>query len=297
MSVAKPIPPALLTWAQKFVGPVGPVRDVSHGRVNSRVWHLTCASGVVFAKLAPNPKSFSRDTRALREVAPGMEPGTAPLLLAADPLQLALLLSPVPGRMVKSLSLSRAEQRMLHQRAGRWLGRFHGRGAELSAQDHADAAAEVARAAAGGEKHLDQAAGLLGPTHRRTVRWHAAALGQLGPLPTAFIHGDFQERNWLLDGDLEACVFGAVDLERARPHAAVADFVPLASGSWAGRPDLRDAFLEGYGRMLSDEEVWALRCLCAVDAASAIAWGVPNGDHAIVDRGRATLARLEVQSV
>ncbi|MCX5357798.1 aminoglycoside phosphotransferase family protein [Streptomyces sp. NBC_00124] len=296
MSVAKPIPSALLGWAQSVVGPVHLARDVSHDRDNSLVWTLSCATGVVFAKVAPTPKAFARDTRALREVAPGMEPGTAPLLLAADPLQQALLLSPVPGRMVKSLSLTRAEQRTLHRQAGRWLRRFHGGIGELSPLDRADAAAEVARAATVGEKHLVRAGDLITPEGHRTVRRHAAALGRLGPLPAGYIHGDFQERNWLLDAGPAARVFGTVDLERARPHAAVADLVPLACGSWVGHPDLQDAFFEGYGRPLTAEEQGALRCLSVLDAASAIAWGVPNGDDLIVARGRATLARLEVQA-
>jgi hypothetical protein len=296
MSVAPPIPPALLQWARRIAGPVHRVRDASHDRGDSRVWQLTCETGVVFAKLSPSPKAFGRATRALREVSPGLDPGTAPLLLAADPHQQALLLSLVPGRVVKSLCLTPAEQRMLHRQAGSWLGRFHGGPGELSAQDHADAAAEVARASAGGEEHLRRATGLLGPQEQRTVRWHAAALGRLGPLPSAFIHGAFQERNWLLDIAPAARGFGAVDLDRARPHAAVADLVHLAGGSWVNRPDLQEAFCEGYGRALTAEEEWALRGLCALDAASAIAWGVPNGDGEIVERGRATLARLEVQA-
>ncbi|MFF4205617.1 phosphotransferase [Streptomyces sp. NPDC001668] len=296
MSVTKPIPPALLQWAQTVVGPVHLVRDVSRDRANSRVWMLTCATSIVFVKLAPNATSFGRDTRALREVAPGMEPGTAPLLLAAEPQQLALLLSVVPGRMVTSLRVRPAEQRMLHRWAGVWLRRFHGGLGELSAQDHADAAAEVARTADGCERHLDRARDLISPQDRRTVRWYAAALGRLGPLAAGYIHGDFQERNWLLDRGPAASVFGAVDLERARPHAAVADLVPLACGSWVGRPDLQRAFLDGYGRALTAEERWALRCLCVLDAASDIAWGVPNHDLEIVERGRATLARLEVQA-
>lgn len=296
MSVGKPIPPALLRWAQNVVGPVHRVRDVSHDRTNSCVWDLSCAAGRVFAKVAPSAASFARDTRALREVAPGMDPGTAPLLLAADPLQQALLLTPVPGRTAKVLSLTRAEQRALHRQAGRWLRRFHGGTWELSAQDHADAAAEVARAAAGADNHLGRAGALIAPEGHRTVQWHATALGRLGPLPVGFIHGDYQERNWLLDADALARGFGAVDLERARPHAAVADLVPLACGSWVGRPDLQEAFLDGYGRALTAEEQWALRCLCALDAASAISWGAPHGDLEIVARGRATLARLEVQA-
>ncbi|MFE1292382.1 aminoglycoside phosphotransferase family protein [Streptomyces sp. NPDC058751] len=297
MSVEKPIPPALLRWARNVVGPVHLVRDVSHDRDTSLVWRLSCAIGTVFAKVASSPTSFARATRALREAAPGMEPGTAPLLLAADPLQRALLLSPVPGRTVKALSPAPAAQRMLHRQAGRWLRRFHGGPGELSPQDHADAAAEVARAAAGAEEHLDRAGDLITAEGRRTVRWHAAVLGRLGSPPAGYVHGDFQERNWLLDTGPAAPVFGAVDLERARPHAVVADLVPLVCGSWLHRPDLQEAFLDGYGRTLTAEEHGALRCLSVLDAASAIAWGAPAGDDVIVARGRATLARLEVHAL
>ncbi|MFE9880174.1 hypothetical protein [Streptomyces sp. NPDC005784] len=69
-----------------------------------------------------------------------------------------------------------------------------------------------------------------------------------------------------------------------------------ACGAWGGRPDLEEAFWDGYGCVLTGEEERALRCLSALDATSAIAWGVPNGDLEIVERGRATLARLEVQA-
>ncbi|WP_147474122.1 MULTISPECIES: hypothetical protein [Streptomyces] len=84
-----------------------------------------------------------------------------------------------------------------------------------------------------------------------------------------------------------------VDLERARPHAVVFDIVRLACGPWVGRPDLRAAFFEGYGRELTDKVERSLRCLAALDAVSAISWGVPHHDPEIVARGRATLARLE----
>ncbi|MCQ9179260.1 aminoglycoside phosphotransferase family protein [Streptomyces sp. IBSBF 2953] len=191
MSVAKPIPPALLEWAQSTVGQIRSVRDVSHKRINSRVWELTCSAGRVFVKVAPNPTFFSRETRALREVTPGLEPGTAPLLLTADPQQLALLVSSVPGQPPKSLSLTPADQRGLHRKAGSWLQRFHGGPADLTTNHHAAAAAEVTRAATGAEKHLQQAGDLISPEERRTVRWHAAELGRTGTLPVGFIHGDF----------------------------------------------------------------------------------------------------------
>ncbi|WP_345126076.1 phosphotransferase [Streptomyces chiangmaiensis] len=127
-------------------------------------------------------------------------------------------------------------------------------------------------------------------TERELVRRHAAGLALLGPLPVGYVHGDFQERNWLHDPGTGA--LAVVDLERARPHAAVLDVVRLACGPWARLPELRTAFFEGFGRELTATERTALRCLSALDAASAIAWGVPHDDKEVVERGHATLARL-----
>ncbi|MET7685684.1 hypothetical protein [Streptomyces sp. NPDC005423] len=45
---------------------------------------------------------------------------------------------------------------------------------------------------------------------------------------------------------------------------------------------------------LPKEKQLASRRLSALDAASAISRSVPNGDDNIIERGRATLARLEV---
>ncbi|QYX75143.1 hypothetical protein [Streptomyces akebiae] len=90
-------------------------------------------------------------------------------------------------------------------------------------------------------------------------------------------------------------VVGAVDLERARPHAAVADLVTLACGSWVGRPDLQHAFFEGYAvRSPPKSSGRCAACLCWMRRAPSR--GGPNGDDEIVACGRATLARLEVQA-
>ena len=83
-----------------------------------------------------------------------------------------------------------------------------------------------------------------------------------------------------------------IDFERAEPGLAVRDFVRLEYGAWDGRPLLRDAFLDGYGRALTADEESALRDLAALDAVSAIQWGSANNDTDIMTRGYRTLARL-----
>ncbi len=54
-----------------------------------------------------------------------------------------------------------------------------------------------------------------------------------------------------------------VDFEWCRLDARVADLARLHIGIWERRPDLRDAFLSGYGRELGDTGRAALRG-CAV---------------------------------
>ncbi|MFF1675881.1 aminoglycoside phosphotransferase family protein [Streptomyces sp. NPDC058256] len=290
MSTPKPLPSLLSEWAEEVVGPVQAVRDVSHDRPNSRVWQLTCGTDRVFLKVAPTPTFYVRETRAYREAAPALETGRVPRLLETHAQQQSLLMTQVPGRNVQTLALTPAQQRAVHRQAGRWLRRFHGSPGDLTPTDHADAVSEVARAVRGAEAHLESAGDLIGKEEQEIVRQHATELAGLGPLSGGYAHGDFQERNWLLD--TEAGTLAVVDLERARPHAAVVDFVRLACGPWVGRSDLREAFCDGYGRTLTSIEETALRCLTALDAASAISWGVPHHDREIVQRGYATLARL-----
>ncbi|MFD7480083.1 aminoglycoside phosphotransferase family protein [Streptomyces sp. NPDC059837] len=290
---SKTLSAAVHAWAEGVLGPLTVVRDASHPRPGSQVWEVTHRGDGArhFVKISPTPKFFARETRAYRQTAPALGRGSVPRLVESNPQQQALLLTAVPGRGVKSLPLSAARQRAVHRQAGAWLSRFHGGPRDLSPRDHAEAAAETARAIHSAEKHLERARDLIGARDRETVRRHAAELTRLGPLPHGYVHGDFQERNWLLDtGPGRLAV---VDLERARPHAVVFDMVLLACGPWVGRPDLRAAFFEGYGRELTDKEERSLRCLSALDAASAISWGVPHHDPEIVERGRATLARLE----
>ncbi|MGW2491463.1 hypothetical protein ACWCV9_30180 [Streptomyces sp. NPDC001606] len=234
MTLVQPIPAPVLMWTQRTLGPVQDAHDVPHDRPTSRVWQLTGATGRAYLKLTPSPGAFARETRALREVAPGM--------------------------------------------------------------DHMDATGEVRRIADSGADHLDRAGDLLVPGRQRTVREHAAELTRLGPLPAGYVHGDYQERNRLLARHPAGTVFVAVDFARGRPHAAVADFAPLARDPWADRPDLRNAFFEGYGRTPTAAEEPALRCLSALDAVGVVARGVPNGDREVAVRGRATAARLEART-
>ncbi|MDX3402440.1 hypothetical protein B0E38_01425 [Streptomyces sp. 111WW2] len=64
------------------------------------------------------------------------------------------------------------------------------------------------------------------------------------------------------------------------------------SDAWAGRPDLYEAVMDGYGRPFTPAEEEHLAVLAALDALSGIQYGAAHGDPELVERGTRTLARL-----
>ncbi|WP_367323616.1 phosphotransferase [Streptomyces sp. HUAS ZL42] len=287
MTRSKPLPEPLRGWASSVVGHVMAVRDAAWPRVASRVWELTCGDGKrFFLKVAPTPKFFAYETRAYRSAVPSLGAGHAPRLLGTLPQQLALLLTAAPGTSVPALDLTDGQRQSVHRHAGALLRRLHGDGG-LDAEARAEVEAQAVRLAEKADKHLARAGDLFTDRDRAVVEQAVRQLPEMRLLPAAYAHGDFQERNWLWSqGNL-----ALVDFERARHTWAVWDLVRLACGPWEGRPDLQEAFLDGYGRALTDIEQHALGCLAALDAVSGLTWGTLN-DPPVAERSRRTLDRL-----
>ncbi|MET8983612.1 aminoglycoside phosphotransferase family protein [Streptomyces sp. NPDC004539] len=281
-------PTAALAWAAAALGARPAAEDVSHPRETSRVWSLTLPTGTRFyLKISARPVAYERETLALRHAAPALGTGRAPRLRASNAQHLALLLTAVPGHPVKRQTLTPAEEARAHRQAGTLLSRFHHAG-DLSAARRKEAAQALRSTADGAGNHLHDAC--LTVPERRLVRGLTARLRALPPLPLAFVHGDAGDRNLLWSPAHRRA--GWIDFARSRFATAVQDFVLLACTTWTDRPDLRAAFLEGYGRDLTPEEKQALACLAALDAVNCLARGPALGDAAVTARGRRTLDRL-----
>ncbi|WP_370132467.1 aminoglycoside phosphotransferase family protein [Streptacidiphilus sp. EB103A] len=277
----------ILSWAQGLVGLVDSVRDVSWPRESSRVWELNGTGGRHFLKLSPDRLAFDRETYAYRGAAPKLGDGRAPVLVDADPVAMALLLTAVPGAVVKGLTLTAGEEGDIHRQAGALLRRLHDT-ATPSAHTRLEAAADTSRLLDQGARQLAVWTPLLTAAQRLLVGDLIDELRGTSELPAAFLHGDWQPRNWLWSGEL-----AAVDFEQSRYGPAVDDFVLLASGPWwLDRPDLRESFISGYGRTLNGAEQRALRGLAGLAAAGGIARGTAAADLELVRRGQLTLNRL-----
>ncbi|MFE6847651.1 phosphotransferase enzyme family protein [Streptomyces sp. NPDC057686] len=292
MRPSKPLSAAVRRWVEQRIGPLVSVRDASHDRDCSRVWELEGADGVHrYVKVSPGERFFTRETRAYRHVVPALGYRRAPHLLDSRAQDLVLLLTAVPGVPAKELALAAGDWRTLHRQAGALCARLHEAG-KLDRADRVEAEASLEAAADGAQKYLARAGDRLTEGEQQLIRDHAAQLRRVGPVPVGYIHGDNQPRNWLWS---EAGL-ALVDFERTRPAARVQDLVILAATQWVDHPDREKAFLQAYGRPLTDAERHALRCLTALDAVNCLAWGPDNNDQTVTARGRRTLDRLMRES-
>jgi thiamine kinase-like enzyme len=101
-------------------------------------------------------------------------------------------------------------------------------------------------------------------------------------------HRDYTPRNWLVD----AGAVYIVDFEWSRLDVWVSDLARLHLGIWATRPDLRDAFLNGYGRELDGADHAMLHGCAVVTAVWMLVKAHETRQASFEDGSRAALQLL-----
>jgi Ser/Thr protein kinase RdoA (MazF antagonist) len=218
-----------------------------------------------------------REVHAYRHWTPALG-SSAPQLVAADAQALAIVTTALDGRPHPGPLTATA-----HHHAGTILRRFHDAepprtlpGYRAWLRDRADYWTGRARP-------------FLSAADLGNASAHLAALQQAGDADGVPCHLDFQPRNWLLG---PAADLYLVDFEHARTDLPLRDLVRLRFRAWPARPDLKDAFLNGYGRDLTGSDTETLQHLGALDALTAIARGHQNHDIQLVQYGHSTLRQL-----
>ncbi|MCU1520673.1 MAG: aminoglycoside phosphotransferase [Arthrobacter sp.] len=118
----------------------------------------------------------------------------------------------------------------------------------------------------------------IGESRTEKVR---AILAAYRPEPVVIVptHGDWQPRNWLMNGsELRIIDFGRFEF---RP--AISDFCRLAVHQWRSSPGLETAFFEGYGSDPRDSEAWNMMLLR--EAVSTAAWAFQVDEHEFEKQG------------
>jgi hypothetical protein len=264
---------AALEAAARLIGPceITEALGPAVARISAR-----CGEEYIVKKHADRDK-HDREVHAYRYWTPALGP-SAPQLVVADAQALTIVTTALDGRPHPGPLTAAA-----HQRAGTILRRFHDAEPPRPLLGYRDwlrdrAAYWTARATP-----------FMSASDIGTARAHLAAIQQGADPHGVPCHLDFQPRNWLLG---PAADLYLVDFEHARADLPLRDLVRLRFRAWPGRPDFKDAFLNGYGRDLTGSDTETLHHLGALDALTAIARGHQNHDTQLIRYGHSTLRQL-----
>jgi hypothetical protein len=262
--------------------PVVVHRDYSWAHGESTVVEVRDAEGTPWiVKQVRDPDAFTQEVRALREWAPRLGEGMAPSLRAAVADSLLIVMDRLPGRA--GTAATGAEFRQ----AGRLVRRLHE--AEPATAD----CDFPARAASSVDKWVRRVPGVVGGADLDFVRAQIRLMESMPAARNGPIHNDNQPRNWLTDS---AGTVRVIDFGKAKRDVQLRDFDRMRHQEWRDRPDLRDAFFDGYGRTLSDGEEQMLTCIGAVAAVTTILWARAHADGSFERHGWRTLEFLRATS-
>jgi Ser/Thr protein kinase RdoA (MazF antagonist) len=284
------LPHELLAFSEQVLGPCELVSDCSWGHRMSSVVSLRDGAGATwFLKQHKDHERYEAEVTAYHRWVPALG-GRAPRLRASDESLDAIILSPVPGESPAWPAAAsdgcdderRASEAAVQRSAGALLRELHHGQPELPWDDFGAAMAE----------EFDQlapfAAGLL------TSRELAAARSEVKELTgqrcdgRVACHRDYTPRNWLVD----AGTVYVVDFEWSRLDVWVSDLARLHLGIWASRPDLRDAFMSGYGRQLADADRALLHGCAVLTAVWLLVKAHETGQRSFEEGSRMALQRL-----
>jgi Ser/Thr protein kinase RdoA (MazF antagonist) len=280
------MPEKLLEFAQKHLGIVKTAKARGWKHQETGVWELETEQGRVFLKNHRQAVKFDQELRVFQEVLPYVLKVT-PSLLAYDKLQHTMLLSAVPGELVDDL----IEQQNIHNReleiyyqAGQFLRSYHGAPYEDTEPPSLEEAFWLRS-----ESWLARAKPYVA---LRDIEWVREKVREMLPalrvLKRVPCHRDYTGRNWLWHDKLYV-----IDFEHSRPDVWLVDLERLMNEVWPTSPELKEAFLSGYGRTLTvDDEALAFGN-SALTAITRIVWSLEHDDQDYAEMGRKILEHLK----
>ncbi|MEV8100495.1 aminoglycoside phosphotransferase family protein [Streptomyces sp. TLI_235] len=200
---------------------------------------------------------------------------------------LLIITTALPGTPAITTTLTETEEREVYQQAGQLAARIHAQpvnGGPIGEQLPWGQERERALARARDARLPEADIAVL------------AEVTRTEPPPTtpAYCHGDFGPRNWILRRDGSQPVVSVIDFERSQIEEPVRrDLMRVMLQLTPHRPDLREAFLTGYGRELTAEERAACRAWAAIDCPAALRWALDHHrDKEILGYARTVLELL-----
>jgi hypothetical protein len=272
---------AALEFCRTTLGEFTVVKDHSWPHGESKVLQIRDSrSRQWIVKSCRQLINYTQEVVAYREWVPALG-DLAPRLVANDETTRTILMTFEPG------AITAGSKPATHRQAGALIRKMHDSAPGRAAPDFGDQL----------RHRLDQ--GLATAPHlfdRRDVdfvREQISALDGLAPPVLVPAHEDNQPRNWLVGAD---GVVRLIDFGLSKWDVWVRDVVRLYYWDWKHQPQLAEAFFDGYGRRMGDEDLQVLRSIGAVTALMTVLWAHDHDDSEFARRGWAALdqARAEV---
>jgi len=290
----------LLSWCTSIIGSFEIVSGKQRPDGRSSISRLQTSAGFCYLKVHEQQSSWNQEVHGYEQWAQVFGEFAPRLLGVHDEEPLALLIAELPGKILENLDLPIDQERSAWRTAGQMLAGLHGCTAgdyfgpclrDGSPQDPAisDAVEYVSGEL---EREIEKAvnADYLNDQELAVV---TAALQSThvfaGERPIS-CHRDYCPYNWLISE--EGAWAGIIDFEFAYWDVRVADFSRYPDWEWMDRPDLLEAFFEGYGRVLTPREEEQQLVAYVQYALSAITWGMEASYFGFVEEGRAALKHL-----
>lgn len=277
--------PALLELSYRVLGSEISFRFAGWDHGESQIWEANNTAGKrAFLKSHRQHKKFQQELYAYRNWCPALTGRVPQLLAVREEAPHALLLSALPGTPLENQQLERASEEDAHHQAGQLLARLHNQPISEDALPTPDEAYAKRLAA-----WKPRAQGIVEEEATAWVSEHLQeALPLLRQLRRVPCHRDYTPRNWLW----HESQLSLIDFEHSRPDLWFLDIERLWRDQWLKRPNLREAFLSGYGRELTQDEEALLERLAALGALTTIVWAREHNDQTFEMQGRNTLDRL-----
>ncbi|NKB58968.1 MAG: phosphotransferase [Alphaproteobacteria bacterium] len=259
----------------------------------SIVWRLTGSDGSrVWLKHHKESRLYRRELIGLERFVPALGSQTwwaSPTLVAKDDEIGVLLMTEVEGEPLDLAELNSSEEAVTFRLAGRFACKLHN--LQLSNPEKIAASVHVRERLefylAEGESAVDSAtAGWA----RELIELACAENCKLVPC-----HRDFSPRNWLVSKDKSGIKFSVIDWEHASWDLWLNDAQRMAYDHWHSRPQLREAYFEGYGRSLNEAESLQLDTICLATAIASIPWAITHNDENYVNTNRMVIERIRAK--
>jgi Ser/Thr protein kinase RdoA (MazF antagonist) len=254
----------------------------------SKVWRVTATDGrACYLKQHEEARLHRQDVHASAAWVP-LLPAVAPRLVASDLTLLAALFTEVRGRVMSEVGLTEPDQRVAYRQAGMFARELHSLPLDIQ-----QPSSPPARMRTRMERSCEEARDLIDGS---TLKWALDAIGDGSVFDGERLvpcHRDYSPRNWLVDFEGVRLVWGVIDFERGYPDSWLFDVQRMWNDEWVSRPDLKEAFFDGYGRNPTQIEVRQVQLICLRMAIGTVSWATRYGDLPFARWARGAIERLK----